>query len=107
MLLVRGNQPFGVGFVGGDRLLDHDVQALLERRDAERGVLVMRGGDDDGIHQAGANQLLAVGKGLQRLVFLQLGRHGIRNSHHFRTADFARGEITEVVLPDIAQANDS
>ena len=106
MLLVRGDQPLGVGFVGGDRFLDHHVQALLERRDAERRVLVMRGGDDDRVHQAGANQLLAVGERLQRLVFLQLGRHGIGHGHQFGAADLAGGEVAKVVLADIAQADD-
>ena len=68
ILLVRGDQPLGVGFVRGDGLLHHHVQALLQRGDAQRGVLVMRRGDDHRVHQAGADQLLAVGEGLERLV---------------------------------------
>jgi hypothetical protein len=50
MLLVRGNQPLGVSFVGGDGLFDHHMQPLLERGDAKRRVLVMGRGDDDRIH---------------------------------------------------------
>ena len=101
-----GDQPLGVGLVGGDGFLDHHVQALLERGDAEGRVLVMGGGDDDRVHQAGANQLLAVGERLQRHVAVQLGRHGVGDGDQLGAADLAGGEIAEVVLADIAQADD-
>ena len=103
---MRGNQPLGVRLVGGDGFLDHHVQALLKGRDAQRRVLVMRGSDDHGIHQAGANQFLALGEGLQRFVLLQLGRHGVRDGDHLGATDFAGAEVAEVMLPDVAQTDD-
>ena len=84
------NQTLGVGLVGGDWLLDHHVQTLLERGDAQRRVLVMRRGDNNRIHQAGADQLFAIRKGLERLELVQLGRHGIGHRHQFGAIDLAR-----------------
>ena len=51
IFLMRGDELFRVGFVSGDGFLDHQVQSRLERRDAERRVLIMRRGDDDRVHR--------------------------------------------------------
>src|ERR1051326_6119779 len=40
------NQTLRIGFVRRDRLLHHDVETSLKSGDAERGVLVMRRGDN-------------------------------------------------------------
>ena len=62
MLAADGDESFGIGFVRGDRFFHHDMQAGLERGDAEAGVLVMRRGNDDGIDFAGTNHFFAVGE---------------------------------------------
>ena len=84
-----GDEPFGVGFVRGNRLLDHRMHAGFERRDAQRGVLKMRRGDDDRIHLAGLDELLAVAENFQRLVFVERSRDGVANGDKFAAADFS------------------
>ena len=72
VFLMRRNQSLRIGFVRGNRLFDHDMQPALQRRDAQAGVLIMRRGNQHGIHFAGMNQLLAVVINFQRLVLFQL-----------------------------------
>jgi len=64
-------------------------------------------GDDDRIHQAGADEVLALGEDLQRLIFVELGRDRIRNRHQLGAIDFSGRKIGRMVLPDIAQPDES
>ena len=107
ILAVRGDQPFGIGFVRRDRFFDHGMDALVQRRDAQCGMLVMRRGNDDGINQPGANQLFAIRENLERFVPFQFARDGIGNRSQFGPTDLARREIAVMVLPDIAHANNA
>ncbi len=54
---MRRDQAFGVGLMHGNRFVDRDVQVLLGSLDARRGVLVVWGCNDEGVHFAGAKQL--------------------------------------------------
>ena len=63
-VLVRGVEAQGVGLVDGDGFLDHHVEAGLKCEDAERGMLVMRGRDDQRVDEAGFDHVLNGRKGL-------------------------------------------
>ena len=64
MLPGHGEEPFGIGLLGGDGLFDHRMEAVLERVDADGRVEEMRRGDDEGVDLSGADHLLAGGEGL-------------------------------------------
>jgi hypothetical protein len=102
----RRNEPFGVGFVRGNRLLDQGVHAGLERGHAQGGVLEVRRGDEDRIHLAGADERLAVGEGLQGLVTVER-RGGVAHRDQFAAFDLAASQILGVVAADVAHANDA
>ena len=50
--LMGGDQLEGVGLVGRNRLLDHEVHAGVEGGDAQIGVLVVWSSHQDGLHRA-------------------------------------------------------
>ena len=83
------------------------MYALTQRGDTQGRVLVMRRGNNHGVHQPGANQLLAISKDFERLVLLQLARDGVGDRHQFGAIDFAGGQIAMMVLADIAHPDDS
>ena len=49
---MGGDQLEGVGLVGRNRLLDHEVHAGVEGGDAQIGVLVVWSSHQDGLHRA-------------------------------------------------------
>ena len=50
--LMGGDQLEGVGLVGRNRLLDHEVHSGVEGGDAQIGVLVVWSSHEDGLHRA-------------------------------------------------------
>jgi hypothetical protein len=83
------------------------MDALLQSRDAERCMLVVRSGNDHCIHQSRANQFLPLNKCFQRLILVQLSRDGVRNGNQFRPPDFAGRKVAVVVLANIPHADDA
>ena len=55
VLLVRCNQPLGICFMRRNGFFDHRVNTLLESGNPKRGMLIVRGRNDNSIHQPGAN----------------------------------------------------
>ena len=55
--LIGGDEALAIGAVNGNRFLHHDVQAGLECGDSNRGVVVVRRGNEDGVDEAGGDQL--------------------------------------------------
>ena len=106
VLPARGNESFGVGFVGGNWLLNHRMNTRFQRHDAERRMLKMRRGHNDGVHLPGFDQRLAVREGFQRLVAVQR-RHGIAHGNKITTADLFIREIFGVELADVSHADDA
>jgi hypothetical protein len=109
MLPPDGDQPLGVGFVGGNRFFDHDVQPGLERGDAQGGVLVMRRGDEDGIHFARTDQFPSVVENLQTALLVgdKFVRKRVGHGLQLAPFDFAGQEVFRVVAPDVAHADNA
>jgi len=63
MFVGGGDQSFAIGLVDRDRLFDQHMQALLEGGDSDGGVVIMRRGDQDGVHASGFDQCRGVMKG--------------------------------------------
>ena len=106
---MRGDELFRVGFVSGDRLLDHQVQSRLERRDAERRVLIMRRGDDDRVHRLRADEFHRIAKHLhafRRVVGEFVGRCAA-NGGEMTVRDLPFEQISSVMLTDVAHADDA
>jgi hypothetical protein len=53
---VGGEEAEGVGLVGGERFFDEDVEAGVERGDAEGDVVEVGRGDEDGVNFAGGEE---------------------------------------------------
>ena len=81
----------------------------LQRGNADRRVLVMRRGDDDGIHFARRDQFLSAVEDFQSFGFVRIEflRRGAANSDEFATQHLAFEQIAGVVFADIAHADDA
>jgi hypothetical protein len=103
------NQAFGVSFVRGDGFFDHQMQSGLERGDAEGGMLKMRRGDDNGIHQLGADEFHGVAKDFDALGFIRAEGISPLVAHRCELGarNFAIKQVTGVMLADVAHANDA
>jgi len=88
---VRRDQPLGIGLVDGNRLFDHDVEAGLERGNPERRVLVVRRGDEDGVHGARLDELFPVLEGAEAFGGPRFERgQGVGHGGELRAGDLAR-----------------
>jgi hypothetical protein len=104
---VRGDQALGVGFVRGNRFLDHDVEAMLNGGDAEGGVLIMRRGDEDGIKGAGADEFIGVAVNFEGEIFFEFVGRGAADGNEFAAVDFAGAQVFGVMFADVAHADDA
>ena len=107
ILLVRRNQPFGIGFVSGDRFFDHRMDACIERGDTERCVLIVRRRDDDCVDEAGPDEFFAIREDFEWLELFQFAGNRIGHGDQFDTVDFTGGQIAMMMLADISHANDA
>jgi hypothetical protein len=109
MLPPDGQQPLGVGFVGGDRFFDHDVQPGLKGGDAQCRMLIMRGGNDDGIDFAGTDHFPAVVEDPQAALLEgdKFVNKSVGHGFEFAPLDFASQEVIRVMAPDVAHAGDA
>ena len=105
--LVGRHEAFAIGFVHRDRFLDHDVKAMLEAHDTERGVGIMRGADQDGVAGAGLDEFLARFEGFDVFVFVRFGRCGGGDGSEFAARDFPLGEVVRVVTAHISHPDDT
>lgn len=83
------------------------MQAGLQRLYAQRSVLVMGCGDDDGVNLAGLDQGFSVAVNRQRFVGLQLVRRRAANRLQRRLFDRALAQIIGVVPSHVAHADDA
>src|SRR5262245_66198195 len=67
----------------------------------------MRRGNDDCIHEAGTDQLLAIRKDFERLVTFELSRYGVGHGDEFRAANLPGRQVAVVMLADVPHANDA
>ncbi len=88
---MSGDEPLGIGFVRRDRFFDHDMNALFQSGNTQRGVLKMRSSDNHGIHSSRANEFLARGKRFQAFEFIQLRDDSIRNRYKLGAIDLTDG----------------
>ena len=110
MRLCHGDEPLGVSLVRGNRFLDHDVQAVLQRVDADGGVQEVRGGDDERVNRAGANHFFTARESLQARAILirrEAGREGIADRREFAAGNLFVEEVASVEFADIAEADDA
>ena len=80
---MGGDQAFRICLVGGDGLFDHGMHPLIHRGNPQCSVLKMRRGNDDRIHQAGANQFFTIPKNFERFILIQLPEYGIGYGNQF------------------------
>ena len=106
-IFMRGEEAFAVGFVDRDRLLDHDVQTGLEGVDAERGVLVMRRGDDDGVDETGIDHLLGGGEGRDLRELRAPSGVGFSDGGESEAWNFAGEDAVGVGGAHVAHADDT
>ena len=109
MRVGLGDESLGIGFVGGDRFFDHDVQAGLECCDAKRGVLVVRGGDEQCVDRAAGDHILATAENLDALfeVLLELVRRGAADGGEFTAVDSALEQVVGMEASHVAHADDA
>ena len=105
--LVGCDQLEGVGLVGGNGLLDHEVHAGVEGGDAEVGVLVVRRGHQDGIDRARGDERTGVGPSDQGPVGLHLGRGRRTHGHQLAALHLAGLQVGGVVAADVAEADEA
>ena len=107
MLAALGDKPLGVRFVRRNWFFDHEMQAGVQRLYAQRGVLVVGRGDDDGVNLARLDQGFSVAVNCQRFVGFQLVRRRAANRLQHSLFDRALAEIIGVVPSHVAHADDA
>ena len=108
LVLVRRDEALAVGLVDRDGLLDERVDALRERVDADRRVVVVGRLDHDRVHLARADELAAV-RELEVLVAVavHLGRHDVADRGEPRALDEAALDVGDVAGAHVADADDA
>ena len=121
----HGKRELGMRVRGGDhiphlqgvnagRLFAHYVQPVIESADGQRRMLIMGGADMHGVHQAGSNQLFALGEnrggghgslGGFPAVGLPIGNGGDFNFGALAFQNVAGMAGTHVAITDNAQTN--
>lgn len=101
------NEAFAIGFVNGDGFLDHGVEAALEGENAEGGVGIVGGADEDGIDGAGFDEGLAVGEDVDVFEFGGFVGNGGGDGGEGAAGDFSLREIVRVVAAHVAHADDT
>ena len=83
------------------------MQAGVQRRHAQRGMLVLRRGDDDGVNLARLDQGFSVAVNRQRFIGFQLAGRRAANRFQHRLFDRAFAQIIGVVPSHVAHANNA
>jgi hypothetical protein len=106
-IFVGGDEAFAVSLMDGEGLFHKDVEALLESVDADGGVIVVRGGDEDGIDFPGADHFCGTGEVFELGVFGQFGGIEIADGGEFGSGHFLGEEVSGVNFTHVAEADDA
>ncbi len=104
---MRGKQFFAIVLVDRDRFLDEDVQAVLERVDADGRVRIMRRDDQHRIGVAGADQRAWIGVSLRLRVKAELARVAVADRRQPQPRRLSRLDAARVDGPHDPKADDS
>ena len=105
-LLSGVYQALAVGFVHGDRLLGEDMESLAEGVYADRRVEVVGCGDDDGVHEARADELLALGELHDVLPLCELALVNVANRRQLGSFDLVGLEVSPMMAPHPPDSDD-
>ena len=83
------------------------MQASVQRLHAQRGVLIVRRGDDDGVNLARLDQGFSVAINRQRFIGFQLAGRRAANRLQHRLFDRPFTQIIGVVASHVAHADDA
>ena len=84
------------------------MDAAFQGVDADRGVRVVGGGDEDGVDLAGADELRAVGERLVlALEALELRRVDVADGRDLEVLDFSGFDAADVAAAHVADADDA